>query len=307
MRLYSFVDADDQYISHKILEGVDEIETNMEFTVTVISVYISFIPMATTKVTLELPDGMIEMGKELKLKCKSLKDIHSHQSRQWRGGEDNKLLCYDGVTIDSQKYKEEMKSVTAFELTIEKVSESDLQCPYACRIGFDIDQKFLAINEKNFIHMPDTNVTDLVYQQQNRTFTLSFELQKVFPKPVCKVIINGAKRNLTVTNESKSRVLLNVTYGLESDEPLHNCWEPIKIKCLVGKKTHSFTAEHTYVCKNLQIDEEIEILSIITATACILITVLALVAVSVLYVLKKSSNTWKRSYLTVRTNRMDTK
>lgn len=38
--------------------------------------------------------------------------------------------------------------------------------------------------------MPDTNVTDLVYQQQNRTFTLSFELQKVFPKPVCKVIIN---------------------------------------------------------------------------------------------------------------------
>lgn len=63
-------------------------------------------------------------------------------------------------------------------------------------------------------------------------------------------IFQGAKRNLTVTNESKSRVLLNVTYGLESDEPLHNCWEPIKIECLVGKKTHSFTAEHTCVCKS---------------------------------------------------------
>lgn len=55
---------------------------------------------------------------------------------------------------------------------------------------------------------------------------------------------------MTATNESKSRVLLNVTYGLESDEPLHNCLKPIKIECLVGKTTHSFTAEHTFVCKS---------------------------------------------------------
>lgn len=38
--------------------------------------------------------------------------------------------------------------------------------------------------------MPDTNVTDLVYQHKNGKFILRFELQKVFPKPECKVIIN---------------------------------------------------------------------------------------------------------------------
>ncbi|OPL21637.1 hypothetical protein AM593_09789, partial [Mytilus galloprovincialis] len=151
---------------------------------------------------LELPDEMIELGKELKLKCKSLQDVPPHKSRQWRGGEDNKLLCYDGVTIDSQKYKEEIKSSTAYELTVENLSENDLQCPYACRIGFDIDQKFLNVNEENFIHMPYKNATNLIYEQQHGTYRLSFELEKVYPKPVCMVIINGALRNLTVTDEA---------------------------------------------------------------------------------------------------------
>ncbi|XP_063418424.1 uncharacterized protein LOC134701222 [Mytilus trossulus] len=246
--------------------------------------------MASTKVMLELPDGMIEMGKELKLKCKSLKDNHSHQSRQWRGGEDNKLLCYDGVTIDSKKYKEEIKSSTVYELTVEKVSESDLQCPYACRIGFDIDQKFLDINEKNFVYLPDRNATDLVYQHQNGTFILSLELQKVFPKPVCKVIINGATKSLTVTNESKFRVLWNLTYGLESAEPLHNCLDPIQIECFVGKRTLTFTVEHTFVCKDLQIGEETRLL--ISITVCIAATLLvALLVIAVCYVWKKSSIT----------------
>ncbi|CAC5383198.1 unnamed protein product [Mytilus coruscus] len=208
------------------------------------------IQMAKSKVMLELPDGMIEIGKELKLKCKSLQDIPPHKSRQWRGGEDNKLLCYDGVTIDSQKYKEEIKSSTAYELTVENVTENDLQCPYACRIGFDIDQKFLNVNKENFIHMPDRNATNISYEQQNGTFRLSFELQKVYPKPFCMVISNGASRNFTVTDEVKSRVLLNVTYGLESDEPLHKCLEPITIKCLIGKRTHTITTEDTFGCKN---------------------------------------------------------
>ncbi|XP_063418422.1 uncharacterized protein LOC134701220 [Mytilus trossulus] len=213
-------------------------------------VFMFLIQIAKSKVLLELPDHMIELGKELKLKCKSLKDIHSHQSRQWRGGEDNKLLCYDGVTIDSLKYKEEIKSSTTYELTVEKVSESDLQCPYACRIGFDIDQKFLNVNKDNFIHMPDINATNLIYEQQNGTYRLSFELHKVYPKPVCMVISNGAIQNLTVTDEVKSRVLLNVTYGIESDEPLHQCFEPITIECLIGRRTHTITTTNTFGCKS---------------------------------------------------------
>lgn len=60
----------------------------------------------------------------------------------------------------------------------------------------------------------------------------------------------GAIRNLTVTDEVKSRVLLNVTYGIESDEPLHMCLESITIECLIGRRTHTITTEHTFGCKS---------------------------------------------------------
>ncbi|CAG2207608.1 unnamed protein product [Mytilus edulis] len=227
-------------------------------TVTVISICVFLLHMATTQVILELADDMIELGSDLKLKCTILNDIALDKSREWRGGKDNKLLCYDSVTIDPQKYKEERISTTAYELTVKKVSENDLQCPYSCRFGFDIDEKFLDINEKNFIHMPDKNAVHFDYKQQNGTFILSFELHKVFPKPVCNVIINGVNRNLTVADKSKSRVLLNVTYRLESDKPLHNCWEPINITCLIGQKTHPFTVDHPFVCKRKRLFQEYE-------------------------------------------------
>lgn len=258
--------------------------------------------MTKTKVMLELPDGMIEMGKELKLKCKSLKDIPPHKSRQWRGGEDNKLLCYDGVTIDSQKYKEEIKSSTAYELTVKKVSESDLQCPYACRIGFDIDQKFLNVNEENFIHMPNRNATNFIYERQNGTFRLSFELQKVYPKPVCMVISNGASKNLTVTDEVKSRVLLNVTYGLESDEPLHKCWEPITIECLIGKRTHTITTEHTSVCQTSQPNEETGTLTSGVAICLAFVMILLMLILSAIYIWKRSMTSCGDIYVKVRRN-----
>lgn len=57
-------------------------------------------------------------------------------------------------------------------------------------------------------------------------------------------------RNLTVTNESKAHVLLNVSYKLESEDPLHNCLEPMTIHCLIGQKIHSITVEHSFVCES---------------------------------------------------------
>lgn len=38
--------------------------------------------------------------------------------------------------------------------------------------------------------MPEKNVTNLSYQQINGNYTLRFEIQKVYPKPSCKVISN---------------------------------------------------------------------------------------------------------------------
>lgn len=92
----------------------------------------------------------IELGKPLKLDCETSYVIPATKSRQWRGGVDNKLLCYDGTTIDPNKYKEKIINQTNYELIVEKTSESDLRCPYACRVGFDIDQRFLEVDETNF-------------------------------------------------------------------------------------------------------------------------------------------------------------
>lgn len=257
------------------------------------------------EVRLQLPVGMLELGKELKLICKTSIEISANRSRQWRGGVRNKLLCYDGITIDSDKYKEEIKSRNDYELTVKKVSESDLQCPYACRIGFDIDQKVLNVTEQNFFHMPERNVTNPSYKQINGNYTLRFEIQKVYPKPSCKVISNDVHRNLTVTNESKAHVLLNVSYRLESEDPLHNCWEPITINCLIGAKRHSITVEHSFICENLQIaSERVTVYMII---GVIFTAILLISFVLVLYIYKISMNACLLLYTEVRTEDLKTK
>lgn len=101
-------------------------------------------------VHLKLPTE-IRLGQQLKFDCETTSIIQATKSRQWRGGADNKLLCYDGTTIDPTKYTEKQLNQTNYELIVEEASENDLQCPYACRVGFDIDQKFLEVNKYNFV------------------------------------------------------------------------------------------------------------------------------------------------------------
>lgn len=108
----------------------------------------------------------IQLGKELKLDCESSNAIPSHRSRQWRGGSDNQLLCYDGTTVDSTKYIEKRISSRRYELIVEETSENDLQCPYACRVGFDIDQKFLEVNEHNFLRKLFMYLEDSIFEKK---------------------------------------------------------------------------------------------------------------------------------------------
>lgn len=123
-------------------------------------------------VRLQLPVGMIEIGKDLKLTCTSSIEISANKSRQWRGGVRNKLLCYDGITIDPHKYREEIKTRSAYELTVKEISESDLQCPYACRIGFNIDQKFLNVTEQNFLRKLTVYIKTLQFCFKHEIFLL---------------------------------------------------------------------------------------------------------------------------------------
>ena len=96
-------------------------------------------------VRLSLEDRVIELGKPLKLRCK-ITEPRQRRSRQWIGGEDNGLLCFNGVVSDPYKYKEIQEESNTYVLQISNITESDLECPYACRYGFKSDQIILSIN-----------------------------------------------------------------------------------------------------------------------------------------------------------------
>lgn len=198
-------------------------------------------------VHLKLPTD-IRLGQQLKFDCETLSVISATKSRQWRGGANNKLLCYDGTTVDPTKYKENMINQTNYELIVEEASENDLECPYACRVGFDIDQKFLEVNENNFVQLPDKKITKVDYQMQNGQYRLTLVLFKVFPKPVCKLKNQG--RILPEINATKSVVLYNVTYSLESSESIIPCGETLEIECKVGNERYLVPARNSITCSS---------------------------------------------------------
>jgi hypothetical protein len=74
------------------------------------------------------------------------------QVRQWFGGHKNKLLLYNGVSVDARKYEDGTNlSSTEFSLVIKNYTESDLNINYACSCGFMSYTKHLALNDKDFI------------------------------------------------------------------------------------------------------------------------------------------------------------
>jgi hypothetical protein len=74
------------------------------------------------------------------------------QVRQWFGGHKNKLLLYNGVSVDATKYEDITNlSSTEFSLVIKSYTESDLNINYTCSCGFKSYTKHLALNDKDFI------------------------------------------------------------------------------------------------------------------------------------------------------------
>ena len=100
---------------------------------------------------LELGQPLIEIGKPLTLKCRMGHKININLTRQWTGGQQNRLLCFNGVTIDPVKYKEEFHLPDTFTLRINETTETDLDCAYSCRLGFESDEKILTVTEQNFL------------------------------------------------------------------------------------------------------------------------------------------------------------
>lgn len=196
----------------------------------------------------------VELGKPLNLTCQFSSALSTNLSRQWTIGKHNRVLCQDNVTFIRTKYEGRINSLTEYVLTINNLTEHDLEYVYSCRIGFQYEQKQIELNKINFVHTPETKI--IKYQKQNGSHSLHLELGQVFPKPLCWVKLQMKNKNLTIMHEEKQRVLYNkVTYEIISDEPLHDCGETVEIECVIGRKKFNISHEHNLHCKTNQDDE----------------------------------------------------
>lgn len=98
----------------------------------------------------KIKESMIVLGKPLNLECTTSSTNNRNVSRRWTGGAKNRLLCFNGVTINPQKYEETEESSNKYTLQIKETTEDDLDCSYSCRFGFQSDEKILYVTENNF-------------------------------------------------------------------------------------------------------------------------------------------------------------
>lgn len=199
----------------------------------------------------KLKESQIKIGKPLNLECTASSNTMQNVSRRWTGGVKNRLLCFNGVTTNPQKYKEYEETTRKYTLRIKETTEDDLDCPYSCRFGFQSDEKILYVTEDNFNYLPDENTTQIEYSFNKENYTLHLEFKKVFPEPVCKIQKKDTVRNLTKVKGSKGRIFYHVTYQVESRESLHACGSDLEIECTIGKKSHNINFSNDLSCTAL--------------------------------------------------------
>ncbi|VDI50003.1 Hypothetical predicted protein [Mytilus galloprovincialis] len=232
---------------------------------------------------------MIEIGKSLVLDCEISHNFQPNKSRQWTRGEENQLLCFDNIAIDSNKYDGRIHSPTAYSLTILNLTEDDLVYVYSCRVGFAFKKKQIEVNDSNLLHTPET--TDVKYEMWNGNYSLRLDFSQVFPKPLCRVKLNDEYKNLTIANEKQPRVLYRVVYVLESTEALHSCGETVNIECDIGRQKLNISAKHDLDCKTLDETKStiIPYTAIAVSITAFFVVVVTLILVCYIYIRHKNS------------------
>lgn len=85
-------------------------------------------------VTIDFQPKIIHLNDTINLTC-TVDDKESFgYARQW--SKEHHIICFNGFTIDTAKYKEIQTSENQFTLQIRNVSASDVNSMYQCRFGF---------------------------------------------------------------------------------------------------------------------------------------------------------------------------
>ncbi|CAC5380203.1 unnamed protein product [Mytilus coruscus] len=155
--------------------------------------------------------------------------INSKLTRQWSKGPD--LICYNGHPIDSNKYTEILTTGNQFKLQVKNVSESDLNCKYQCRYGFEAHAKNIQLSKDKYEYPPDDNMRAVVHTNDSaRGLTINLHFKKIFPVPRCRAIFRGSSLSFNITSSTNYGNFYEMNLRHKSTNKLQ-CDEEIVVKC----------------------------------------------------------------------------
>ncbi|CAC5380204.1 unnamed protein product [Mytilus coruscus] len=200
-------------------------------------------------VTLNFQPEIVRMHQNINITCTvhGIDNINNKLTRQWSKGPD--LICYNGHPIDSSKYTEPLPSGNQFILQIRNVTESDVNCKYQCRYGFEAQAKSIQSSKYNFEYPSANEVRAIVHTNgTDRRLTVNLHFKKVFPLPRCTALIGGSSLSFNITSYKSFGNYYEVFLRHQSLDSLQ-CNEKVIVKC---KLIHEYTIpiEDLRVCSS---------------------------------------------------------
>ncbi|XP_071147941.1 uncharacterized protein [Mytilus edulis] len=191
----------------------------------------------TFSVFWQLGQEVIELGKPLILQCSivGMDHIPADKSRQWTGEINNRLFTFNGVSTCPSNYTEILEPPNSFKIYFNYTSMINLNSPYTCRVGTMFDEKILKVNESNFVYMPTRRTTKFL-ESTNGSYRMHFNIERVYPKPTCRITTGKIWFNFSVITEQKLGFLYNVTFYYESSKEVKYCGDNLSVDCIVSSK-----------------------------------------------------------------------
>ncbi|XP_076088464.1 uncharacterized protein LOC143058873 [Mytilus galloprovincialis] len=203
-----------------------------------------------------LGQDVIELGKSLTLQCTifGMDYVLKDTSRQWTGEIDNRLFTFNGVSTCPSNYTEILEPPNSFKIYFNSTAMFNLNSPYSCRVGTMFDEKVLTVNESNFIYMPTARTTKW-FESYNGSYMLNFNIEKVYPKPTCRIIIGKSSFNFSMITEQKQLegFLYNVTFHYKLSKEVQYCRKNLSVRCIVSSwhnRLYNYTVGQLQQCQS---------------------------------------------------------
>lgn len=171
----------------------------------------------------------------------------------WFGGENFKVLSYNGFTASSSKYSL-TTAADGFGITIKDFTEKDLIYPYKCSYGFHSFVKHLTL-DKNYEYQPSKDEIKTKHSTYNSMLYVEVHLKKAHPEPNCTAIFN--KKDITSELNNSSRqigLFYSVKLRLNITIKGYSCKGRLQMLCRIGSKNlRVFDNYVNYTCHDVLI------------------------------------------------------